>query len=226
MINKLKRIYRFIFRNPPKFSISRKVACENHGSDYGGWTIAKNFLHSESVVYSFGIGMDISFDLSIIKKYNCKVYGFDPTPRVLDWINVQSKPDLFEFHAIGIAAQNSDIPFYVPLNPEDISHRAIDTGSNKTILVPAKQLSKIMKELGHSHIDVLKMDIEGFEYSVLPDIIESKLRPKQLLVEFHHVMDGYSNEDTEKMITALTDYNYSLFHVSDSYSEFAFIDNQ
>jgi FkbM family methyltransferase len=226
MIAKLKRLYRFLFRNPPKFRIVRKLNFEKHGTDYGGWTIVKDSLNPSSIVYSFGVGMDISFDVSIIERYGCKVHAFDPTPRVAEWLKTQNISKLFNFHPIGLSDQNSEITFYLPLNPSDISHAAIDTGSSETISVPANRLDTILKNLNHDYIDVLKMDIEGFEYVVIPDLILSNIRPKQLLVEFHHVMKGYKNSDTEKIIEQLKNYNYELFHVSDTFSEFAFIDKQ
>ena len=44
----------------------------------------------------------------------------------------------------------------------------------------------MMRDLGHDHLDVLKMDIEGAEYAVLDDMLQSDILPDQLLVEFHH----------------------------------------
>ena len=42
-----------------------------------------------------------------------------------------------------------------------------------------------MKMLGHSYLDLLKMDIEGAEFSVLPDILTSGIEFKQLCIETH-----------------------------------------
>jgi FkbM family methyltransferase len=38
-----------------------------------------------------------------------------------------------------------------------------------------KTLKDIMNELGHEHIDVLKMDIEGSEYDVLENILNENI---------------------------------------------------
>lgn len=37
-----------------------------YGSRYGGWAIGEGSVGSDSVVYSFGIGEDASFDLGLI----------------------------------------------------------------------------------------------------------------------------------------------------------------
>lgn len=50
------------------------------GTDYGGWHIPiKNMLNKESIIYSGGVGEDISFDIKLQSKYNCNIYLIDPT---------------------------------------------------------------------------------------------------------------------------------------------------
>ena len=38
-------------------------------------------LTPESIIYSVGVGEDISFDLLLSDKYNCNIYLIDPTKR-------------------------------------------------------------------------------------------------------------------------------------------------
>lgn len=38
------------------------------GNDGASWVLATDFLNSETTVYSFGVGEDISFDLALIKQ--------------------------------------------------------------------------------------------------------------------------------------------------------------
>ena len=42
-----------------------------------------------------------------------------------------------------------------------------------------------MKSNGHSHLDLLKIDIEGAEYEVLNYLINKSISVTQILVEFH-----------------------------------------
>ena len=56
-----------------------------------------------------------------------------------------------------------------------------------------KRVADIMSEQGDTHIDLLKMDIEGAEYDVIRDIAHSEILPRLLLVEFdeiHAPLDG------------------------------------
>ena len=43
---------------------------ERFGSQYGGWDVAVEHVNNTSVIYSFGIGTDASFDTEMIKRYN------------------------------------------------------------------------------------------------------------------------------------------------------------
>lgn len=71
-----------------------------------------------------------------------------------------------------------------------------------------------MQELGHDHIDILKMDIEGAEYPVLKDILESGIKIGQILVEYHHFFERISITDTEASIALLNKHHYHIFHIS------------
>lgn len=224
MINfeKIKRIYRFYFKNPPKAKMDINLAEERHGSVYGGWNIEKDSLKNTSIVYSVGIGEDISFDISVIAKYNCFVHGLDPTPRVFDWIKSQKENSKFLFYPVALSDKDGELIFYAPVDPKNISHTSIPVGNTTEVKVQGNKLSTFMKKLGHTEIDLLKIDIEGFEYQVIQNILDEKIYPKQLLVEFHHFFPNVGNRPTEQMIEVLKDNGYKLFSISDSFCEYSF----
>ena len=208
----------------PVFTLSLNIPKEQHGSEYGGWTIEKDSLNTKSIVYAFGVGDDITFDLSIIKKYDCPVLAFDPTPRVHDWLSAQSLPSKFVFFPFGIAQENSVVKFFLPEEERYISHSSQAAKADAHFLeLPVKRLASIMQQQGHYTIDVLKLDIEGFEYKVIDDILASQIPIRQFLVEFHHGMYGFTKEETEQAIAKLTDAGYQLFFASDVGREFSFI---
>ena len=52
----------------------------------GGWTICPDGLSEDSIVYSFGIGEDISWESYISERFGATVHAFDPTPQSLQWL--------------------------------------------------------------------------------------------------------------------------------------------
>jgi hypothetical protein len=46
-------------------------------------------------------------------------------------------------------------------------------------------LATLMKQNGHEHLDLLKVDIEGAEYGVIDQILDRGIPVRQILVEFH-----------------------------------------
>ena len=55
---------------------------EKLGTNYGGWIIPKNInLNENSIVYSGGVGEDISFDIKLQTKYGCNIILIDPTEK-------------------------------------------------------------------------------------------------------------------------------------------------
>ena len=220
---KLKYEIKLLLGKHPNVKIDLHTKTERHGSDYGGWNILENSLSDNSIVYSAGIGTDISFDLSIIQKYRCDIFGFDPTPEVAQWLKSQEVPNSFYFEPVGISAINETVKFFLPENPQHISHSAKPANANqKSIDLPVCNLQTIMRQKQHSYIDLLKMDIEGFEYAVIEDLLLQNLSIKQLLVEFHHGMYGYKNSDTTQAIDKLRLSGFKLFKISDSGREYSF----
>jgi len=208
-------------------SIKPDIICETErlGSMYGGWVIAGAYIDSHSIVYSFGIGEDASFDTALIGTFNVFVHAFDPTPRSIDWVRRQQFSHQFIMHEYGIAAFDGEAPFNPPEDSNHVSHTMLDRPSTnaKSFLVPVKRLSTIMQELGHTRIDLLKMDIEGAEYEVIDDIAVSGIRPRQILVEFHHRFPNVGIEKTRKAIDTLKSMGYRLFSISASNEELCFI---
>ena len=48
--------------------------------DKGPWKVSVKNLNADSIVYSAGVGDDISFEIELCERYNCNVILLDPTP--------------------------------------------------------------------------------------------------------------------------------------------------
>ena len=195
------------------------------GSVYGGWAICPDNIDQHSIVYSFGVGEDISFDMAMIAQYDCRVFAFDPTPRSIQWIQNQSLPEKFHFFDVGIANYDGYANFFPPTNNRYVSFTVVENTfpTNEVVEAPVKKLETIASDLEHSHINILKLDIEGAEYDVLPDLLTSGIKIDQILVEFHHRFSSVSVQQTQTAIDQLNEHGYKLFYVSKSGEEYSFI---
>eukprot|EP00656_Telonema_subtile_P013802 TRINITY_DN17016_c0_g1_i2.p1 TRINITY_DN17016_c0_g1~~TRINITY_DN17016_c0_g1_i2.p1 ORF type:complete len:1094 (+),score=263.27 TRINITY_DN17016_c0_g1_i2:74-3355(+) len=135
--------------------------------DGGKWICHPDRLpeKSDCVVYSFGVRDDVTFEQEIIERsgQRCEVHAFDPSVGGLPQY-AKHTPKL-HFHKAALAAH---------------------TGSNKLWPV-ANSLHGHMERLGHTHVDVLKIDCEGCEWEVFEALLESDsaLPFSQLLIELH-----------------------------------------
>lgn len=170
------------------------------GTDYGGHAVNISLINKESIVYSAGIGDDISFDKAIIEQTGCTVHAFDPTTRSVNWIQKQPKLSNFYFYNIGISDFDGIAKFDPPPVESYVSFKESATGSYN---FPVKKLSTIMQKLDHKAIDCLKLDIEGSEYGVLGDIIDEKILVKQICLEFH----GRSESEIKDFLESISFFN-------------------
>lgn len=208
--------------------LSPKVERRNTwcGSDYGGFYVSEPDLSDTPLIYSFGIGEDISFDRFLIDRFDSTVFGFDPTPRAQQWLTSQDLPTEFNFRPYGIAPESGVFEFNLPKNKSHVSgsllpHHAVDR--QNSLKVSMKSFGDICDELGHSEIDIVKMDIEGSEYEVLPTIVKSEISVRQILVEFHDRFWNDSPPKSREACKILADYGYEIFAVSDSFQEVSFV---
>lgn len=198
---------------PPRIDSIRKL--QHLGSEYGGYFVDTLLLPAKPVIYSLGVGEDISFDLGLIESSGCSVYAFDPTPKVRSWIESRCLPEQFHFVPVGIADVDGEAKFYLPPNAEFVSHSILNAKqySNESISVPMMKLSTAMATLGHKRIDLLKMDIEGAEYCVLSDLVRDGIDVRQIVVEFHHRLSDVGIKRTRDMLSALREYGMKLVYV-------------
>jgi len=204
----------------------RQIRCERRwlGNEGARWCVCPDELSASSVIYSIGVGEDISFDLELIRNFGVQVHAFDPTPRSIEWLQKQVLPQQFVFHAYGAADFDGKCSFHPPANPEHVSHTLVERDTKRpSIQVPVYRLTSIMKMLGHERISLLKMDIEGAEYDVLTDFLCSRIAVKQLLVEFHHRWPEIGVAKTKQAIQALNEAGFRIFGISSSGEEYSFL---
>ena len=154
-------------------------------------------------MYSFGIGEDLSFSQDLLKRWNCDIYAFDPTPKAIAYVRQShlGAQDNFHFYEWGISDRDGTGQFHLPKEElyvpealvgdsrvEEVSGSVIphDGVQCETIDVEFRTLKTIMKQLNHQQIDLLKMDIEGFEWEVFANCSRDIMnRFDQIVMEVH-----------------------------------------
>jgi FkbM family methyltransferase len=165
------------------FSESYKTA-GNHFGKVGNYIIHKMSKGSRPVIYSFGIGNDISFDEEAAALYDVPVYMYDPTPAVAGFMANHANDERLIFRREGIYSQDAEVKFYTSDTTLNSSLYPIHREDQHEV-VRCRPLSAFMELNGHDHIDILKMDVEGVADDVLNQILDqTSIRPKQIVTEF------------------------------------------
>jgi FkbM family methyltransferase len=189
------------------------------GQRSGVWTVCPEGLGPDCVVYSFGVGDNLSWDLALIDRFGVCVHAFDPTPASADWVARQTLPPGLHFHPVGLAGHDGTLRFSLPAHGSRFNYRPAPVG----IEAPVARLRTHLQRLGHERIDVLKIDIEGGEYEAIDDLLASRVTVGQLLIEFHHHFPGVGLGRTVRAVRALEEAGYLLFHLSGRGLEMSFL---
>ncbi len=170
---------------------------------------AIRYMGSNYVVYGAGIADDPSFEAYMYNNLKTDVHAFDCTVP----FNSAAKWGL-PFHSWCIG------------KPKDL-HSSIYAkavaGQNTTFF----SLSELKQKLNHTHIDMLKVDVEGCEWDLLYDeIVNGKEEdlPCQLLFELHTeganptyvpkaIVQGKKRKQVDQLIVDLFKRNYRVFHL-------------
>jgi len=171
----------------PSFQCPHHVERVGALGDGGKWVcgIERLARQKKCVVYSFGINGESSFEAALLERApGCEVWGYDFTVNSFgpEIERVSSLKARSHFQPWALGGQNAHGP-----------------GDNPKYYT----LDALMKLNGHDFIDVLKIDIEGAEFSTLTTFLDVN-RPKntftsmttlpigQLQLELH-AWDDYAN---------------------------------
>jgi FkbM family methyltransferase len=220
---------------------------EKMGTNYGGWYVPLNMdLNENSIIYSGGVGEDMSFDLLMQQKYNSTIYLIDPTKKARKhFIEVKlyySNKKLFtggiqqdyyscielltpnlkkiKYENIGLWDKKEELKFYKQNNENYVSQSLVENMFGKNYdLVPVDSIKNIMEKHGHKHIDLLKLDIEGAEIKTINQMLDDKIYPTYVLIEFDLLLKNKDPENsTKKLIDRLILKNNYTILKNDNYN--------
>jgi FkbM family methyltransferase len=177
------------------------------------WTILPT-LSPESFVVSGGAGNDISFELDLIRRFGCSVALFDPSlPGRTTVARHQPTSDRLHFFERGIAAKKG-VNYLQPPSRDPSLHSWVKADEDSGEAMQFVTLADIANQFSKQRIDLLKIDIEGYEYEVLEDLLRNPLKVTQICVELHQEpqVPGRTRKDRWRIINALRRAGYVLLH--------------
>lgn len=178
------------------------------------WHVRIDLLQPGSVVIAAGAGRDVSFELEMAKRYGCQVLLFDPSPTGLATMRLpENQHPRVEFIPMGLAEKSGTVTFRRPADEREGSFSATDVQfAAGVVSFECTSLSAFLLARGIKQVDVFKLDIEGFEYGVLRDLLVSSIAPVQICVEFHDFLPGIQYRQTWDAIRALRRAGWRIFH--------------
>ncbi|SQD97047.1 hypothetical protein FMEAI12_3890064 [Parafrankia sp. Ea1.12] len=207
-IRVLSRAFPLLWRPDPGAGSLQMVRL---GSTYGGWWVPDGVLDVDSACYCAGVGTDISFDLALITRYGARVWGLDPTPESVRWTAEQDLDPRFTHLPVGVAGSSGHLRFYAPSDPHHVSHSIKNLQRTcDYFTAECATIRTIMDRVGHDHLDLLKLDVEGAEHETIRTLLRDGIRPRVLCVEFDQPDPVLS---TDRTVRALRSADYRLAKV-------------
>jgi FkbM family methyltransferase len=154
--------------------------------NYGGYVLPASLIDQDSICYLAGTGEDISFDLGVIARFGCTVHSLDPVPRAAAHVAAAAafEPRLV-FHSAALWSSDQTLTFHAPREKGYVSQSAINLHDTEPdFTASARAVSSLMAELGHDHIDLLKVSAEGSEYEIVDHIVAADIDVRVLCVEY------------------------------------------
>jgi FkbM family methyltransferase len=171
-----------------------------------GHTFFPSPLRNSSVVVDLGANTG-EFSRKIIQSFQCRCIAVEPNPSLLDNIRIISGVE-----AVWTAV--SDCDGQIDLNLSDNSEASTALpgslqANGRSTRVPARTLEGLLAQFNLAHVDLMKVDIEGSEVSMILSAPDDVLRSvDQMSVEFHDFCELVTEKQISAVHARLKDLNF------------------
>lgn len=181
IIKRFKKIKKFfmLYILQDKFLRAYKKWVDNDGDN----TLRLDYeLNKESIVFDIG-GYEGNFSTDIVEKYQCYIYIFEPVASYYEAIKKKFE-DNKKIKVFNFGFSDKDELVDINLNA-DGSSIFIRAEQQETIIL--KDIVSFLEKENIHKIDLMKLNIEGGEFQVLPALIKSNWIKKitNVQVQFH-----------------------------------------
>lgn len=205
-IGKIARLFkREVLRDP--FLLEVKRWFKNDGDN----TLRLDYpLDENSVVWDLG-GYQGDFAAEINQRYRCHVYVFEPMPEFYEKCVARFVGNN-KIHCLKFGLSNKAGWFDIS-NSDDASSFVRGNSASGGHQAELRTVIDMFDSLNVDHVDLLKINIEGGEYDVLPALIDTGLikRVRFIQVQFHDFIPG-AREKRDAIRTALGDTHVEMWN--------------
>ena len=166
-------------------------------------------INNNSIILDIGANIGDVTDV-IMKNYNPNIYCYEPNISCYNYMLKRFKKNS-KIKIFNVAVSNFTGKTFLYFHKKSNNISEFNERSslkkekdgldiNKKIEVNCINIKEILEK--HNQIDLIKIDIEGSEYEVMPEIIKNKDKIKMVLCETHGNPDGKKipNVDGSKLV--------------------------
>jgi FkbM family methyltransferase len=191
------------------------------------WFVTATNREQPVVIISAGIGDQINFELDLLTRLaglgvRAELYAVDPTPKSLEFLATQELPKNFHVIPYALSGRDGEISFSLPRDPRWVSGSEVDLAEDSRdldrenrITVAGKTLKSMMTELKLERVDLLKIDIEGSEFSALENILADGIPIEEMLIDVHHFLMADGDRLLTHMLNDLERSGFRIFEAEE-----------
>lgn len=168
-------------------------------------------LDEDGLVFDLG-GYRGDYAESIVRKFGCRVFVFEPVlsfyETCVSRFSGDSRVQCFNF---GLSSRNQSLEISLASDGSSFFR-----GAGRKEVATLKSVRDFFEKNSIDQVDLIKINIEGGEYDVLPELIASGLirRVRYLLIQFHSFVPNADvarrriQEDLAKTHVQMWNYDY------------------
>lgn len=205
-------------RGGVKFNFSKSVLALNMFANKAyvqyDFDLLDRFLHKNETFIDIGANIG-TFTLYASKLVGSegKVLTFEPHPKFYNFMLYNIKLNGFQnidYHNVGLSNENSEL--YFSENLDSMNH-ILTQQSNDSIKVKVHKLDDYTE--AYKIIDLIKIDIEGYELFCLKGALSTLKKTRKVIFESNNSFTRYFGYSTFDIIRFLNELDFEVYKMSD-----------